>query len=31
MAQTMSTRCRKPELSTIESGHQLDEWPLRAS
>ena len=30
MAQSNSTRFRKPELSTIERGHQMDGCPLRA-
>ena len=25
-----STRSRKPKLSTMERGHQMDGWPLRA-
>ena len=29
VAQSKSTRCRKPELSTMERGHYMDDWPLR--
>ena len=30
VAQSKSTRSRKPKLSTIERGHQMDGWKLRA-
>ena len=30
VAQSKSTRCQKPKLSTIERGHRMDVWPLCA-
>ena len=30
VAQSKRTRSRRPKLSTIDRGHQIDRWPLRA-